>query len=174
MLMFLFNVLKNLLLLSVFITLVGCSSTAKKGPESASTGLKLKSVSIDLQDSQQVRNELLAQFDLWRGAPYQYGGTSRHGVDCSAYVQNTFINRLGVRLPRTTRTQIKFGTPVDRTQLAVGDVIFFKVASNTLHNGIYLGKGKFMHASSSKGVTISYLSNPYWQKAYLHARRYFN
>ncbi|WP_168188911.1 C40 family peptidase [Thiomicrorhabdus sediminis] len=167
------NALRHLWLLSLLVSLIGCSSTTERS-ESASFALQLKSTGIDLQDSQQVRNELLAQFDLWRGAPYQYGGTSLHGVDCSAYVQNTFANRLGLMLPRTTRTQIKFGVPVDKTQLEVGDVVFFKVSRNTLHNGIYLGKGKFMHASSSKGVTISYLSNPYWQKTYLHARRYFN
>ncbi len=148
-----------------FALLVGCSSTPeKKTPQDLAQ-------KVSLTDSKKVKSLLLRQYKLWKGAPYQYGGMGLNGVDCSAFVQNTFKTQLGYRLPRTTRTQIKQGKSVPRSQLKVGDVVFFKVSNHTFHNGIYIGHKQFIHASTSKGVTISKLDNPYWRKYYYSARR---
>lgn len=152
-----------------FLFLTGCSSTPNYVAHS-SKSIALASP-IDLTNLPKVKNRLLSQYKDWRGTPYRYGGTSRNGVDCSAFVQNTFHSQLGYRLPRTTRTQIKAGFKIAKSDLKIGDIVFFNTGFNALHNGIYIGESKFIHASSSKGVTISNLDNQYWQKTYLTSIR---
>ncbi len=166
--------LKSLLKLALtmmlgMLFLTGCSSTPSYVAKSTqSTTLASP---VDLTNQSKVKSRLLSQYRDWKGTPYRYGGTSRSGVDCSAFVQNTFHTQLGYKLPRTTRTQIKTGSKVAKSNLKVGDIVFFKTSSKSLHNGIYIGKSKFIHASSSKGVTISSLDNKYWQKTYLTSIR---
>ncbi len=152
-----------LILSSLF--LAGCSSTPSYVADS-SKSVPLASP-MDLTNLSKVKSRLLSQYKEWKGAPYRYGGTSRDGVDCSAFVQNTFYSQLGYKLPRTTHSQIKVGFKIAKPDLKVGDIVFFNTGSNSLHNGIYIGKSEFIHASSSKGVTISSLDNQYWQKTYL-------
>ena len=156
------------LLLSISL-LTGCSSTPSYVAQSGQS--VALSEPVDLTNQSNVKRRLLSQYHDWKGAPYRYGGTSRNGVDCSAFVQNTFHNQLGYQLPRTTRTQIKSGSKVAKTDLKVGDIVFFKTGVKSLHNGIYIGASEFIHASSSKGVTISSLDNRYWQKTYLTSIR---
>ncbi|WP_019555965.1 NlpC/P60 family protein [Thiomicrorhabdus arctica] len=151
------------------LVLTGCSNT----PQYVNQPLQsVPLVSpVDLANSSKVKSRLLRQYQDWKGTPYHYGGTSRNGVDCSAFVQNTFYSQLGYKLPRTTRTQIKIGKKVTKSNLKVGDIVFFKTSSRSLHNGIYIGGSKFIHASSSQGVTISSLNNLYWRKIYLTSVR---
>lgn len=118
-----------------------------------------------------LHSRLWQHFQNWKGTPYQYGGNSRRGIDCSAFVQLTLNSVANVRVPRTTRTQIHVGQPVSLSRLTVGDVVFFKTAPGQLHNGIYMGNRKFMHASSSVGVTVSYLDKPYWNQRYYKSIR---
>ncbi len=106
------------------------------------------------------------------GVPYLWAGETPKGFDCSGYTQYVF-NKHGIRLNRTTTTQYKQGSYVSKSNLLPGDLVFF---ANTYregisHVGIYVGDGKFIHASSSKGVTITPLSNPYWAARYYGARR---
>ncbi len=104
------------------------------------------------------------------GVPYVFGGTSTNGFDCSGYVQHVFA-MLGHRLPRTADAQYAAGRPVDGTMIA-GDLVFFQTYERgPSHVGIYLGDGKFVHASSSHGVTVSALSEGYWRSRYLGAKR---
>lgn len=126
---------------------------------------------VDFYDNKQVARQLLSHYQTWRGTPYRYGGESRQGIDCSAFVQQTFTHSLGYKLTRTTKTQIKQGHNVAKTRLKSGDIVFFKTGSNQLHNGVYVGNKQFMHASSSQGVTLSRLDNPYWQKTFYTAKR---
>lgn len=161
-----FKAVKITLLSFFFLQLFGCSSA----PKSTAHYSKLAKP-VDLQNSIQVKDLLLTQYKLWKGTPYQYGGTSLSGVDCSAFVQNTYRSKLGYKIPRTTRTQIKVGKSVSKKHLKAGDIVFFKTSGNSLHNGIYLGKSQFIHASSSKGVTISNLNNVYWKKTYYTSKR---
>lgn len=148
------------------LMLFGCSSTPTQKTHSFKAAKK-----VDLSQTRQVKNLILSQYNLWKGTPYEYGGTDLNGVDCSAFVQNTYRTKLGYNIPRTTRTQIKLGSNVSKSKLQVGDIVFFKTGRNSLHNGIYIGDSKFIHASTSKGVTISNLENRYWQQTYYTSKR---
>jgi cell wall-associated NlpC family hydrolase len=104
--------------------------------------------------------------------PYRFGGNSLLGIDCSAYVQKVY-NVIGVSLPRSAREQFTEGDPVDKEELSIGDLVFFKTyASFPSHVGIYLGNSLFIHASSrSKKVTIDSLETPYYFKRFIGAKR---
>ena len=156
------------LMLSILL-LTGCSSTPSYVAH-YSKPIPLAST-VDLTNLSKVKSRLLTQYKDWKGTPYRYGGMSRNGVDCSAFVQDTFYSQLGYKLPRTTLTQIKAGSKVAKSDLKIGDIVFFKTGYKSLHNGIYIGESEFIHASSSKGVTISNLDNQYWQKTYLTSVR---
>ena len=106
----------------------------------------------------------------WLGIPYRWGGSTRRGIDCSAFVQQYVRENLAIELPRTTAGQRYEGVPIDRDQLQSGDLVFFR-RRGVRHVGVYLSDGEFIHASSSRGVTISDLSNSYWDRHYWMSRR---
>jgi len=105
------------------------------------------------------------------GVPYVFGGTSATGFDCSGYVQHVFA-MLGYHIPRTADAQYDAGKRVTAKTMAPGDLVFFQTyASGPSHVGIYLGNDRFVHASSSRGVTVSSLHESYWSARYLGAKR---
>ncbi|MCE9688147.1 NlpC/P60 family protein [Shewanella sp. AS16] len=114
---------------------------------------------------------LLALHEEWQGVPYRFGGSSKRGIDCSALVALALKDMLGRQLPRTVAEQRRLGKEVPRNELQSGDLLFFKTGSSSRHVGIYLDKDRFLHASTSKGVTISSLLNPYWAAKYWVAKR---
>ncbi len=106
--------------------------------------------------------------------PYRFGGESPKGFDCSGFVKFVY-DKHGKKLPRTADVQYKIGKKVDRASLKSGDLVFFNTyGSGVSHVGIYYGSGNFIHASSSRGVMISKLDEPYWKPRYLGARRINN
>jgi cell wall-associated NlpC family hydrolase len=105
------------------------------------------------------------------GVPYVFGGTSSNGFDCSGYVQHVYA-MLGYHIPRTADAQYYAGKRVAGASMAPGDLVFFQTyASGPSHVGIYLGNDRFVHASSSRGVTVSSLHESYWSARYLGAKR---
>ena len=106
----------------------------------------------------------------WIGTPYRWGGDSRRGIDCSAFVRSFMRDNLGVDLPRATAGQQFEGVSIRKDDLLPGDLVFFRRRS-VRHVGVYLGDGEFIHASSSRGVTVSNLSEGYYQQSYWMARR---
>jgi len=104
--------------------------------------------------------------------PYKFGGNTILGIDCSAYVKKVY-GLLGVELPRTAREQFNEGQQIDREELSIGDLVFFRTyASFPSHVGIYLGNNLFIHASSKgKKVTINSLDTPYYLKRFIGAKR---
>ncbi|MFZ3203687.1 MAG: C40 family peptidase [Pseudomonas sp.] len=113
------------------------------------------------------------------GTPYRYGGnTPAGGFDCSGLIGYVYRDAAGVRLPRSTRELISMRAPaVGRNALQSGDLVFFATngGSQVSHAGIYVGDGRFVHAPSSGGtVRLDSLSNSYWQRTYLEAKRVFS
>ena len=107
----------------------------------------------------------------WRGTPYLLGGVGRRGIDCSAFIREVYKEYFNVSLPRHTRDQIREGRSVRRSGIRPGDMIFFETSRGVLHVGIAMQDGRFLHASTSQGVTISDFGNRYWSKRFLRARR---
>lgn len=113
----------------------------------------------------------------YRGTPYRFGGTTRAGMDCSALVFHSYYS-IGINLPRMSADQSKLGQKVNLNQIQPGDLLFFatgKRKNQVTHSGIVteVNKGdiRFIHASTSLGVTEDYLSNRYWSGAFLFAKR---
>ncbi|RXZ79987.1 NlpC/P60 family protein [Paenibacillaceae bacterium] len=105
------------------------------------------------------------------GIKYKYGGTTTSGFDCSGFTSYVF-NQFDIELPRTSAGQAKVGKHVDKDALRSGDLVFFNTnGKGVSHVGIYVGDGKFAHASSSKGIMISGLNDSYFEKRYVTARR---
>ncbi|GAB2660257.1 NlpC/P60 family protein [Vibrio panuliri] len=120
---------------------------------------------------QSQRTAYLHFYGKWQGVPYRLGGTSYRGIDCSALVQIAYQDAVNLPLPRTTALQSKVGVEIDYDEARVGDLFFFKTSRTTRHVGIYLGNKQFMHASTSKGVVISRIDNPYWADVFWQIRR---
>lgn len=110
----------------------------------------------------------------WLGTPYRYGGTDRRGLDCSAFTRIVIQSVYGKTLPRTTALQVARGKRVRRSALQCGDLVFFKNmrGRGVDHVGIYMGNGRFVHASVTRGVVYSDLNQPYYRERYAGARRY--
>lgn len=118
--------------------------------------------------STQSGQKLAQVYNKWMGTRYRLGGTGRGGIDCSAFMQTAFATAFGIRLPRSTSEQRSLGRRIQKHQLKQGDLVFFR---RNNHVGVYMGNNKFMHASSSQGVTISSLDESYWAKTYTQSRR---
>lgn len=118
------------------------------------------------------RDAVLSAVDSWMGTPYQYGGSTRRGVDCSAFVQSIYRDGLGLRIPRSTEHQREAGTVIDPSAIGFGDLVFFRIGPNQRHVGIVVGPGEFAHSASSSGVTVSSLSEPYWRTRFDRAVRF--
>ena len=116
----------------------------------------------------QSAQRLAQVYNKWVGTRYRLGGTGRGGIDCSAFMQTAFATAFGVSLPRSTSEQRSLGKRIQKHQLKQGDLVFFRGNS---HVGVYIGNNKFMHASSSQGVTISSLDENYWARTYTQSRR---
>jgi probable lipoprotein NlpC len=169
--------------LGAALLLAGCAGAPPPPPE---TVAPLPPVTRSPQEM--ALEHALGEFS---GVPYRSGGTTPAGVDCSGLIQALY-QRAGLHLPRTVADQYQAGVPVERHELHFGDVVFFNrycqvrgrgpVLAGILslgeedevcHNGIYLGGGRFMHASP-RGVFISRLDAEVWRVSYRGARRYFS
>ena len=110
------------------------------------------------------------------GTPYKWAGTSRSGMDCSGFVSTAF-SAINVPLSRSSTEMSTLGRDIPLSQAEVGDLLFFKTTrkrNRISHVGIVVGVGdevKFIHASVSQGITVSSLSENYWQKAYAKTSR---
>ncbi len=148
--------MKKILLL-VFLTSliqVSCKSSQKKHEPETS-----------------IKYQLEKAYKKYKGTRYRYGGTTSLGFDCSGFTQRVFSEYLHHSLPRTTKAMMKTGKKISKKQLKPGDLVFFHPSRRYYHVGIYIGDGIFIHASTSKGVIKSKLTNPYWKKKYIFSRR---
>lgn len=118
-----------------------------------------------------VQSKLQESYNQWKGTPYRIGGMTQSGVDCSAFVLIVMRDQFGVRLPRTTEEQLRFGQRVRMNRMRVGDLVFFRTSGKTLHVGIMVDNVQFMHASTSQGVMVSSLNEVYWRRRYIRSNR---
>lgn len=114
---------------------------------------------------------LLSFLDEWYGVRYRYGGSTKKGIDCSAFSMEMMNTVFGVQLPRTAKEQYLACTPLTKEELREGDLVFFNTTGGISHVGIFLMNNKFVHASTSSGVMISDLDETYFSKRFLGGGR---
>ncbi|HBI15371.1 MAG TPA: hypothetical protein DDY20_07645 [Desulfobulbaceae bacterium] len=151
------------------LLLSGCAATTPP-PPSDFVG-KCADPAADLRHSPLTTEKLLQQYAAWEGTRYRVGGLTRKGIDCSGFVYLTYQDLFGIALPRSADQQATLGKQVQTKELRTGDLVFFKTGRRGRHVGIYLDGGRFIHASTTKGVTISSLDDRYWSRKYWKATR---
>jgi cell wall-associated NlpC family hydrolase len=115
---------------------------------------------------------LIAEAQKMIGTPYRSGGTTPKGFDCSGFVYYAY-KKIGKTLPRSSAQMYKVGKPVSYQNLIPGDLVFFKTSKHAgvSHVAIYIGKGRMIHATSSRGVKIDSLNHSYWRPKFVGAKR---
>jgi len=111
--------------------------------------------------------------ESYLGVPYLYGGMNRDGLDCSGFVTVVFREVYGKKLPRSSSRMWKAGVPVSLSAARPGDLVFFRGNSFGAidHVGIYMGGNRFIHASTSSGVTYGNIRDSYHSRRFAGVRR---
>lgn len=120
---------------------------------------------------------LLSQMEKWYGTQYCFGGSTDSCIDCSSFTQVILRDVYNVKIPRNAQQQFDACTKIEVENLKEGDLVFFNTVSASMiitHVGVFVCNNKFVHASTSKGVTISDLSEKYFAKAFRGAGRFIN
>lgn len=163
-------------ILLFILTLTSCGSKKRvvlpadfKGPKELS---RLYGVRITGDDNIFLYNEGAK----WLGTPHRMGGSTKRGVDCSGFVTLVFREVYGIQLARSSADMLKHNCrKVSRAKLQEGDLVFFRTGREKKnipdHVGIYLKNGKFIHTSTSKGVMVSSLSEPYYTRTWVTGGR---
>lgn len=128
---------------------------------------------IHILHSKSSKN-VISEAKKYLGTKYKFGGSTRRGLDCSAFTRLVIKKTKKKTIPRTAEKQASVGKHVRKKDLKPGDLVFFKntYKKGISHVGIYIGYNKFIHASSgAKKVTISSLNKKYYKKHYAGARR---
>jgi len=148
------------------------------GPTYLTAAEKTKFAKLLGVGEEELKNEKL--YDIindWLGTPYNWGGTTKSGVDCSAYVQQVFEKVYDVALPRTSNEQFNYDIKAHfkgQKYLQQGDLLFFRLRFDdkvVSHVGIYLQNGKFTGSNSPHGVQIADLNAKYWQDRFVSGAR---
>ncbi len=122
--------------------------------------------------AQEIKTPALYQYiDSWIGVPYKWAGESKSGTDCSGFVMVVYRDVFNKKLQRSATEMVKECEPIEKAMLQEADLVFFDINGKNSHVGIYLANGRFIHASTSRGVIISDLSQSYYQKYWGRAGR---
>lgn len=156
-----------LILVTSALTLGGCASHQSLPGR---TDVPLSSPPTAAQAPGKAQ-KLWQVFERYQGTPYEYGGTSSSGFDCSGFILTAYQEGLGIQLPRTTSQMLSSGDAVHPKDIEPGDIIFFRIRGKEQHAGIYMGDDRFIHASTSIGVTQSSINGYYWKGRFTQARR---
>lgn len=143
------------------------------GLDANETAESKTSAERDIIKGMETNRELYSFIDEWYGVRYQFGGTTKKGIDCSAFCRELYKNVYSKQLDRTSREQFADAKFIgSKSQLKEGDLVFFKIRTRDIsHVGVYLSDGKFVHASRSKGIVISSLDDSYWSRYYVGGGR---
>ena len=107
----------------------------------------------------------------WIGTPYRFGGSSKNGVDCSAFTKELYSKVFNMDIKRSSRDIFTMVSPVKKEDLKEGDIVFFKIHSrNITHVGVYLGNNRFVQ-SANGGVKISNLDDDYYSHYFFKGGR---
>lgn len=166
--------LPNILLFLAALLVTSCASRKQipSGNASREALSRQFGVTVDRNDNLQ----LYAYLAGWLRVPYRYGGNSRSGVDCSGLVLNTYQQVYTKKLNRSA-SEMLYGNcrKISRGNLREGDLVFFRVGQGRKrtvnHVGIYLKENRFIHASTSAGVIVSSLDEPYYRQRWIAAGR---
>ncbi len=122
-------------------------------------------------------DEIIKTAQQYLGVPHCMGGTTMKCIDCSGLLFSVFAKH-GIQLPHSSEEQARYGkTIAGKDKLKEGDIVFFinSYKTNRLitHSGIYIGDNKFIHTSTSQGVSITSLNDPYWSEKFIFGTRVF-
>jgi len=162
------SIVRSVVLLAIVVSgALGCSNH-----QTAPTASKSELDSVVRPGHRSSVGERAANVALQQvGVPYQYGGSTPGGFDCSGLVHYSYAHA-GKDIPRTTAGQWANLSPVEDSNMRAGDLLFFSIAGKMSHVGMYLGGGRFVHApSSGKVVAIESLGSDYYRKAFIRAGR---
>ncbi|MEN4759549.1 C40 family peptidase [Chryseobacterium sp. C39-AII1] len=144
----------------------------------AKNAVKNSEIAKAIKHNKTIDN-ILTEAATYLGTPYRYGGMTRNGIDCSAFVLSVFGAAAGLSLPRVAASQAQEGEKIEKSELQKGDLIFFSHGRRISHVGIVEsveedGEVKFIHAATSKGVMVSSLNDSYWGPKYRFGKRVIN
>lgn len=172
-----------ILLMAFGLTLASCSK--RQFPTSAPVIISDPEMLAFLNSGTQFKlntgrtkpNQVISTAEKFLGTPHCMGGTTARCMDCSGLTYTSF-GAHNIEIPRRSQDQARYGNIVfNRNDLKRGDLVFFTKSYNTsdyiTHVGIYLGNGRFLHASSSSGVIITPLSNAWWYERFVFGTRVF-
>lgn len=168
-----------LIIIACALALGGCHSRkavvatsvsvpGRRPPVELPRQMPVTGTSADSNDAELVKR-LISGAEKWIGTPYRYGGADRTGTDCSGFVQRLFADIAAVSLPRNSRKQAEYCRPVARELLQPGDLVFFngsRIGGDIGHVGLYVGDSRMVHASSSRGVVVSAITDRYYAARY--------
>jgi cell wall-associated NlpC family hydrolase len=152
------------------IGLIGCAPYPRYRPDADVTPREQHPDDRYLTTAEFIDLAMILQRQL--GRPYKGRSRWETGLDCSKFVRDVYQEFNRMQLPRTAAEQYQEGKDVARSHLKFGDLVFFRTERDRIsHVGIYVGFNEFIHASTSNGVIISNLSEEYWARRYVGARR---
>ena len=159
--------MKHLLASLCMLVLVAATSGQPSTPNPNTYDLEKEVYSTFLKiNIDTMYNPLLYKTAIeWLKTRYQYGGKNSQGIDCSDFSAMLYDRAYGIKISGSSAELCSKTERVKKEDLREGDLVFFKIQKNRVsHVGVYLTNNKFAHASTSQGVTIGDLTDPYWQR----------
>ncbi|MDR2789562.1 MAG: C40 family peptidase [Campylobacteraceae bacterium] len=159
------------LVLILFLGACGAKNTNVQTVQSGDT-YEYLSRQFKLQITQKDNLKLYSVSSKWFGTPYKIGGNTKKGIDCSGFAGVMYKDVYKKSLNRSSADIFKKNiTKTPRSELSEGDLVFFRTdkgdKNTPNHVGIYLKEGKFVHASTSKGVMVNSLDEAYYKKTWV-------
>lgn len=162
------NILNKVLLSAVLIFSLSACHSSKSG----SKGKRNAQIeTVHTGKATRSQQKIVKEAMTWLGTPYQYGASEKgSGSDCSGMVGKVYEKTTGIKLPRNSAKQAEFCKELKGKDVKVGDLVFFatgKDPNKISHVGIMINDKEFIHASTKKGVVVSDITTPYYQRTFI-------